>query len=51
MSDMAETWGEQDMLLQKFVIQKTMQACVYRFYRNERNVYKAECIINNKAIN
>lgn len=27
-----------------------MQACIYRFYRNERNVFKAECIINKRSI-
>ena len=27
-----------------------MQASIYRFYRNQRNVYKAECIINKKAV-
>ena len=27
-----------------------MQACIYRFHRNERNVFKAECIINKKSI-
>lgn len=27
-----------------------MQASVYRFYRNERNVCRAECIINKTSI-
>ena len=36
--------------MQEYVIQKTLQPCVYRFYRNERNVYRAECIINKKSI-
>ena len=49
-ADLTENWGRCDLLVQEFVIQKTMQACVYRFYRNERNVYRAECIINKKSI-
>ena len=44
---MIERWGSCDIILQEFVIQKTMEPCVYRFHRNERNVYKAECIIKN----
>ena len=49
-TDMIEYWGKYDILVQRFVIQKTMQPCIYRFYRNERNVYKAECIISKKSI-
>ena len=44
---MIERWGTCDIVLQEFVIQKTMEPCVYRFHRNARNVYKAECIIKN----
>lgn len=47
---MIELWGTVDMIVQKFVIQKTMQPCIYRFFRNERNVYKAQCIINKRSI-
>lgn len=49
-ADMIEHWGKCDIIVQEFVIQKTLQACVYRFYRNSRNVFKAECIINKKSI-
>ena len=48
--DLNENWGRYDMFLQEFVIQKTMQPCLYRFYRNERNVYRAECMINRRSI-
>ena len=27
-----------------------MQACVYRFHRNARNVFQAECIINKVSL-
>ena len=50
MGDMVERWGTCDILLQEFVIQKTMQPCVYRFYRNARNVFRAECMINKKSV-
>ena len=29
-------------------MQKSFNPAVYRFYRNENNVYKAECITNSK---
>ena len=48
--DLNENWGRFDIFLQEFLIQKTMQPCLYRFYRNERNVYRAECHINRKSI-
>lgn len=36
--------------MQEFIIPKTFQSALYRFYRNERNVYRAECIINKKSV-
>ena len=37
-------------MLQEFVVPKTRKASVYRFYRNERNVIKAECISNKRSL-
>ena len=48
-ADLIEFWGQFDIIVQRFVIQKTLQPCVYRFYRNERNVFKAQCIMNRKS--
>lgn len=50
MTDMIEQWGKEDLIVQQFIVQKTLQACIYRFYRNERNVFRAECVINRKTI-
>ena len=50
LTDCVEYWGKSDMVVQQYVVQKTTQACIYRFYRNDRNVYRAECIINNTSI-
>ena len=49
-AEMIEQWGSCDIYLQEFVIQKTMQPCVFRFYRNARNVYRADCIINKRSV-
>lgn len=49
-TDMVESWGAVDLILQQFVIPKTLQATIYRFYRNERNVFRTECIINKRSI-
>ena len=49
-SDVVELRGTCDIIIQEFVIQKTLHPCVYRFYRNERNVYRAECILNKSNI-
>jgi len=49
-SDMLEQWGSVDIILQQYIIPKTLQATVYRFYRNERNVFRAECIMNKRSI-
>ena len=48
--DCIDSWGQGDMVVQQYVVQKTLQACMYRFYRNERNVFRAECIINGRSI-
>ena len=47
---MCEYWGAVDIILQQYVIPKTLQATIYRFYRNERNVYRTECIMNKRSI-
>ena len=47
---MVESWGTVDLILQQFIIPKTLQATIYRFYRNERNVFRTECIINKRSI-
>ena len=49
-TDLIENWGKSDLIVQQYVIQKTLQPCVYRFYRNSRNVYRSECIINKKSL-
>ena len=48
-SDMIEYWGSLDLILQQFVIPKTCQATIYRFYRNEKNVFRTECFINKRS--
>ena len=48
--DLEDLWGEYDIIIQQFIIQKTLKPCIYRFTRNEKNVYMAECFINNKDI-
>ena len=48
-SEMIENWGTVDLILQQFVIPKTLQATIYRFYRNEKNVFRTECIINKRS--
>ena len=47
---MLEQWGKCEMVLQQFIPQKTLQPCIYRFHRNARNVYRAECISNRSSI-
>ncbi len=49
-SAVLEIWGKEELIVQQFVAPKTLQPCIYRFYRNERNVYRAECIISKNSI-
>ena len=43
---MNDARGEYDVIVQQYIIQKSFKPAIYRFYRNEKNIYKAECITN-----
>ena len=50
LADMMSYWGNRDIIVQQFVASRSFKACIYRFYRNEKNVYRAECLINKKSV-
>ena len=40
--------NENEVVVQAYIMQKSFSPAIYRFYRNENNIYKAECITNTK---
>ena len=50
LADMMLHWGRGDIIVQQFISSRSFKACIYRFYRNEKNVYRAECLINKKSV-
>lgn len=49
-SELQDSMNKYDLIVQQFISQKTLQACIYRFYRNEKNVYKAKIFINKTSV-
>ena len=51
LADMMVYWNEKyNIIVQQFISSRSFKACIYRFYRNEKNVYRAECLINKKSV-
>ncbi len=47
LQDVMLYWGYQDIIIQKFICQKSLKPSIARFYANRQTVYKAESCCSN----
>ena len=53
LSELTRNWGSNDkcdIIVQQFIASRSTKACIHRFYRNEKNVYRVENLVNKKSV-